>query len=834
MALASTLCELHHPNPASSTIILTTSAWDPDSHRFSPPVHQPLPLLGEVELLAAGVVQNFTFGQSQLHVVLRKGSALLIGCFDVDMLTFEVLVEVELPSEEQLNKCIKSQWAIEGCWLLDGPVFVAQKGGKFVIVHTLICKKLLCSDTSVDTDQSDNRYWNGYVLNLEGIGDNKGVRALYCGELKAFAEPDLLLSIQFPFGDDFESIPSHRFRSGWNFVRVHAGYLERDNTKEYCGLNMSWHQIPLENSFKVCNHLFPSDMCPELISCLGVIPKDPVTTVSSLANPAYHVEDHNALFYDIVIGFWNGKIVKYRTGTVVAESELEDAPISLKFAIVAGGQGILLCVLNGELSTVVALCAETLHILRAWSGFQDALVGDFQMIGHDQLLFLSLSSENDAPSKTSVNSYLMPQQLTDLKICYFSSLQEPSQPDSSVGASEVHKIQSLNAMAKCLQSRVEAGLVQMKNSEEQRATKAELVHSSCKLLQEMTIKHESFQALPEFSGHVAKPDFLGKVMQASIRQHGTCGRTWFLLVDIQNVSQEDIVLHDLSLSLTTIRGLISGTSSVVKSLCAMDKAKHIVAAVSLIDLPDASTFPTIHILLGVTVSIGAASCKRLTLPAAGNLEDGKGNCCAHTVWIGQVDMANILNTGCLDPTAVPLEFRKVALQHTFMIQGTSEEQYMEVLNAIKATLKMEYRVDMHRLKHDPVHELVASQGALWSDATIFSAGKTHMVILRAEDSKHLSALKACLMMKLENELQFHITAAYPEILKAALRFSDVFKEELKHKKSLLKESDHAMLCDREQEMDDISISVLHECELQMSTDRHFFTFLAGATNSQLV
>ena len=132
-----------------------------------------------------------------------------------------------------------------------------------------------------------------------------------------------------------------------------------------------------------------------------------------------------------------------------------------QFAIVAGNQGILLCTLNGGLGGIVVLCAETLITLKgkwarsfsswlekccvidlqiwtwskgphfsAWTGIHQAVIGDFQLIGHDQVLLLALSSQVEKSSTSDV-SYLRPMHLTDMKNDFFSNLKQHSQLDAS-------------------------------------------------------------------------------------------------------------------------------------------------------------------------------------------------------------------------------------------------------------------------------------------------------------------------------------------------------------------------------------------------------------------
>lgn len=96
------------------------------------------------------------------------------------------------------------------CWLVDGPMFVAQAGGKFVIVHSSVCERSQCLDTFEDAIHDNDGCWHTYLLNLEGIGDIRGVRTIYCGELGAFGGSNLLLGLQFSSGADFQAAPPCR------------------------------------------------------------------------------------------------------------------------------------------------------------------------------------------------------------------------------------------------------------------------------------------------------------------------------------------------------------------------------------------------------------------------------------------------------------------------------------------------------------------------------------------------------------------------------------------------------------------------------------------------
>ena len=125
-----------------------------------------------------------------------------------------------------------------------------------------------------------------------------------------------------------------------------------------------------------------------------------------------------------------------------------------------------------------------------------------------------------------------------------------------------------------------------------------------------------------------------------------------------NVFCRGVILHDLSLSFTTVRGPISGISSVLKSLCMKDKGKHLIAAISLMDFPTATPSSVLHIFVGLTV------CKINDLGLMHSVhmkEKGKNHGeknPMHKIWIEQIKLYDILATRSLDPRSVPLEFRE--------------------------------------------------------------------------------------------------------------------------------------------------------------------------------
>jgi hypothetical protein len=69
-------------------------------------------------------------------------------------------------------------------------------------------------------------------------------------------------------------------------------------------------------------------------------------------------------------------------------------------------------------------------LLPAWTGSQQAVVSDFQLIGHDQVLLLAFSSQRGRSTSNDAVSYFKPMHLTDLKDDFFSNLKQLCPLDS--------------------------------------------------------------------------------------------------------------------------------------------------------------------------------------------------------------------------------------------------------------------------------------------------------------------------------------------------------------------------------------------------------------------
>ena len=89
-----------------------------------------------------------------------------------------------------------------------------------------------------------------------------------------------------------------------------------------------------------------------------------------------------------------------------------------------------------------------------------------------------------------------------------------------------------------------------------------------------------------------------------------------------------------------------------------DKGKHLIAAISLMDFPTATTSSILHIFVGLRV----CRINDLGVMHSVNMKEKRKNHGdrnpMHKIWIGQIKLYDILATRSLDPRSVPLEFRE--------------------------------------------------------------------------------------------------------------------------------------------------------------------------------
>eukprot|EP00249_Psilotum_nudum_P024307 c29148_g1_i4 orf=238-2658(-) len=762
---------------SAAPITVVSSTWDRHLQQFMPPRHWHLPLSGDIQLLAAGNVESYEFGEYQPHLVIKWKSSLLIGSLSVVADSFTNLVEITLPASiAGHNPALKL--FVEECWITDGPIVVAVCKEVLLVARPWIEHKFPDCSSYKRVDRTKEQSWDAYILSLKDFGDGIHIRTIFCGDLKNFAEPELLMCIQsLPVEDSLKTTLPARSNNEWVYIglSLHTVSFSNGQPASYEGSpsQLCWWEIPCKSVFKFCNDLLPLELHPDLISCVEFVPANPYTTVTSLSSWPYQSSDLAAVASDLVVGLHNGKLLKSRHGCIIAEVDLRDSPFSLQFAVVAEGQGILLVDFNTMENKVVALSAETLEELQAWTGIQNATAGDLQMLGHEQIVLLMNSKSEHEIAASFNDECFASMQITDLRrsICVDVNGQL-HELECRGTAIKDHKSHSLKAIAKSLQLRVEAGLAHLCQLEKQRAGKVAILQSSCQLMQDMVMQHNFFETSTtlskpsEESGMLSLPR-KSRYVEATLFQQGTCGRTWFVIIDIRNVGPRGTVLHNVSLLMTTIQGQITSSSSTVESLSAGEGCKRLVAAVSLSNMPIVTYLPMVNVIASTVVSwdgagFGMQESKGLSVEVdIENSEKYERNQRFHAEWICNIQVDSMNLTRSSEPENIPLDFRQVAPRFSFFIKARTKEERMLFIDAFQSILQMKLRQSSDptesKLNDNSTQEFVSAKCMLWADATVLSIGDIHGVTLRAEDFHHLTALKACLLAKLED----HILVAFP-------------------------------------------------------------------------
>lgn len=254
-----------------------------------------------------------------------------------------------------------------------------------------------------------------------------------------------------------------RSQVGWHYIRMDlyslGCYLLHKAQNNPChSMNQTWVKIYEKSASLLCNELFPTDLNPFAISCIKLVPADP----SSLAFTALGLDrQQSKSFPDVIIATYDCKILKCRHGKIVADAFVKDVPLSLAFAAVAGGQGVLLATLSGADQNVIAFCCETLQQLQVWSNVANVAVGDFQLAGHEQVLLVKCPSSYK-PGPFPLEEFLNSIFITDFRRFGFVGLSDQQQELKFSERFQAidHKSRHMQAVARFLEARIEAGRLQ--------------------------------------------------------------------------------------------------------------------------------------------------------------------------------------------------------------------------------------------------------------------------------------------------------------------------------------------------------------------------------------
>eukprot|EP01018_Ginkgo_biloba_P016461 Gb_41040 [translate_table: standard] len=457
------------------------------------------------------------------------------------------------------------------------------------------------------------------------------------------------------------------------------------------------------------------------------------------------------------------------------------------FAVVTEGQGVLLATLAGVEQKVIAFCCETLKQLQVWSSVANVVVGDFQLAGHDQILLVkSLASAE--PKSFSVENCWDSMFITDFK--------------KSEGFEGIHqKSRHVEAVARFLEVRIEAGKFQEKQLQLQMEKKEDLLKSSCQLMEEMiarpilaSIEERSLLArnhsksIMKGNGlHLAKIEHL---------YHGLQARTWLLVISVRSIAPRisesslpknsnygtcfslklmsfilarvsacrGLILDNATLLLTTVQGQIAGSTSTVRSLNAQDKSYKFVVAVPLRNFMAFASFPVVNIMLtaGLTCEdivhhqATEISCHEHN-PSYRKFGSGveEKHMCLHTEWLGRI---------CIDKNDLIRQFvPTVGENQLFILRPRAENDPLKLPSEIKSVLSMEYcgkeYGDLEVMKSRTC-ELVTASTCPFGQATICIFKDAALVSLCAEDHELLSCMASLLIAHFGHHIQIITLSLY--------------------------------------------------------------------------
>ncbi|KAH9318218.1 hypothetical protein KI387_019987, partial [Taxus chinensis] len=541
----------------------------------------------------------------------------------------------------------------------------------------------------------------------------------------------------------------------WKYIRLDLYSLGcyvlniAQNNSDY-SVEQLWNSDSL-----LCNEIFPTNLNPFTISCLKLVPVDP----SSLASDASGLE--RGSFPDIIIGTYDYKILKCRHGKIIADAYLTNVPVALTFAIVAGGQGVMLTTLANTEQNVIALCCETLQQLEVWSNVGNVITGDFQLVGHDQVLLVKGPLHSKA-STFSLKDLLCSMIITDFKRSGFIGLNDSQQELKFADRFEAisHKSRHIQAVARFLETRIEVGKSQEQQLKLQMEKKKHLLESSCELMEGLTSRHNltfvEENSLVESTNSRSKVK-VGGLHLVEIEQayHGLRGRTWFIIVGVWSRVPRGLILDEATLILVTVEGQISGSTSSIRRINTRDKLYKFVVGVPLQNFMAFPCFPVVNIMLKAWLTSEETVYHQPAKSAAeehglsrSNIVEGTQRR-LHTEWIGRICIQKNDLIRQFVPQGLSHVIRGVGESQVFMFKPKGENDPFTLPCEIKSALCMDYSRNEYnnlQVKESRICELVTLSTSPLGEACIYIFKDVAFLSLYAEDSGFLSCMAALLFI----------------------------------------------------------------------------------------
>ncbi|XP_057839860.2 uncharacterized protein LOC131049802 isoform X2 [Cryptomeria japonica] len=787
LAVGSSLLVLGEEGEKPCSISVYCSDWDDHLQKFLPPLKWSIPLKDNMRVVAAESVANYASGEIEPYIVLSSCSALAMGLLDISKNKLTIVAQLTYHEE---NSSAKLE-----CLLTNGPTTIALVSGKILLMYHHHVRD---SKHFHDEYKAVEPMWIAYILNIDQICVDADIRLLFAHDGNSACTPEVVLGIS----NVSKSLMScqranqnlRRSNVDWKYIRLDlyslgCYMLQLNIAENYSNYSVEqpWMQMYKETDSLLCNEIFPADLNPFAISCIKLVPVDPLSLV---ADSSVLEGTKSESFPDIIIGTYDHKVLKCRHGKIIANAYLNDAPVSLNFAVVAGGQGVLLATIASSEQNVIALCCETLQQLEVWSNVGNVITGDFRLVGHDQVLLLKSPAHCKLgifPMEDLLSSII----ITDLKWYGFSGLNDLQQELKFADSFEatVHKSQHIQTVARFLETRIEAERSQEKQLKLQMEKKKHLLESSCELMEGLTSRHSL--AFVEQNSLLESKNSKSKIKGGHLPlveleqvYHALQGRTWFIVIGIWSRVPRGLILDKATLLLVTVKGQISVVNIIFKAWL--------------------TTEETIY-------NQGAKSATAEHELFSSN-NNGGTHRCLHTEWLGRI---------CIEENDLIRQFAHQGLSYVihgvgeslvFMFRPIQENDPSTLPSEIKSVLHMDYsRKEYGNLQatENRICVLEAQEAVPFREAHIYIFKDVALVTLYAEDSELLSCTAALLISIFQHQYDVYQYRPCERILAAIFDFIGAFSQELGVKSS----TREAKICELQQ-----CLTVEKYQELELMTD----------------
>ncbi|BBN15509.1 hypothetical protein MPTK1_6g20150 [Marchantia polymorpha subsp. ruderalis] len=724
-----TIVMVKRASRTSTQIHVVAAEWDSSNDCFVLSGRIVISVAADAELLTGGSVLDSETGLLRSYVVLGRAESIYIWCLDFEQARPDLVVKLPLPNSSSISSKT-SGCSVKDCWLVDGPIVVAVWKGQLLLVTS----KASYGSTEFSAESEDpqgeifNTPWEAHVLCSPQSSEQLSLKVQFCGDVARNESQVAIISFTASSGKRPRtcSVSNERYLQSWSYYNLILDPevpIAHEQSSTGSGLKF----IPSKQ--------IPVDLDPRLISCI-----QPVTVV-----PSTNGDDSDYIF----VGTKDKRLLRYRCGQLVDVTHLDAIPSQLNFGVVAGGQGVLLVVLDDLQQKVLAVCPESLQVLQDWSKVWHVVIGDFVSSGYDQIVLLHIASASSAEEGLSSPGAQL--ELNFTVIHGFSTVTcEGLQQGTQRHLAETKvindcKLSGMDTICKALQDRVEAGLSQLQVARNERESKGELVRISSCLMQNMVTRwaHEE-QSKANVEGKsgtysVTEQGRLELVRATSVWSR-VCGTNWFLMVEIEMTpdGRPDVVLHHVSLLLSSQNCSIGGKSSVLKSHSFGDKRATLVVCIPYHEF---SLRPRLPFNISVRAKLPPGHESVRTSESCDPARRTSGD--VYTQWLGSSEVVYLTSAPTLKPKEACTLLEQVGEQVQFVIGAKSEEHLLQLSAYMQSALRMHELPDDKQERENTLRwfNLCSADGHGPYVANLCFSGLHGIIRLRSVDADLLAGLE---------------------------------------------------------------------------------------------